>query len=188
MSLSASSSPHERGGLDLARMRAGGVDPLVERRRRAAERLEAHGRRAHRGPPEHLGVVHQQRQHRGLGLRAVDEREPFLRREAERREPGGRQRGGGRRAPPRLEHLPLAHQDQRHVTQRRQVAAGADAALLRHQRHEAGVEQAEQRLDQGGAHAAGRAEQDVGAQHHQPANDVGRQRRARPRRRGSGSG
>ena len=87
--------PHQRGRLDLAAMGAGRVNPGIERRGRASQRLQAHRRRADGRAPEHLGVVHQQREQRGLRLGPVDEGQAFLRGEAKRPEPHGRERRRG---------------------------------------------------------------------------------------------
>ena len=103
---------HQRRGFALSPVGAGLVDPGIERRRRAPERLQAHRRRADRGAPEHPGIVHQQRQQRGLRLGAVDEGEPFLGREAERAQAGGRERRRGRRGARGAQHLAFAHQRQ----------------------------------------------------------------------------
>ena len=66
------------------------VNPRIERRRSAPQRLEAHRRRADRGAPEDLGVVHQEREQRGLRLGPVDEADPLLGRETKRGERRGR--------------------------------------------------------------------------------------------------
>ena len=139
---------------------------------RSASRLIAAAPTAR--PPEHLRVVHQQREHRRLRLGAVDEGEALLRRESIRREPGRGQRGAAGTRRPVVEDLALAHERQRDVAERRQVAAGADASLLRHRRHEPALSSADQRVDQRGPDAAGRAEQHVGAQQHQPPDDFRR--------------
>ena len=57
----------------------------------------------------------------------------------------------------------------------RQVAAGADAPLLRHQGDTPGVEHCHERLDQLGPHSARGPEEHVGPEQHDRANDGGRQ-------------
>jgi hypothetical protein len=59
---------------------------------------------------------------RGAGLRAVDQRQAFLGRQLQRRDALGAQRVGRRAALAVHHELALAHQRQRHVRQRRQVA------------------------------------------------------------------
>jgi hypothetical protein len=81
---------HQVGGLALPPVRTGLVDPGIEWCRRAPECLEAHCRGRRRRAPENPGIVHQQRQDRGLHLRAVDEGQAFL-----RCEPKGPQAGAG---------------------------------------------------------------------------------------------
>ena len=80
-------------------------------------------------------IVHQQREERRLRLGAVDEREPFLGREPERREgprvASAAAAGSGPLVP---STLAFAHERQRDVAERREVAARAHASLLRHQR------------------------------------------------------
>ena len=90
-------------------------------------------------------------QKRRADLRAVDERQAFLGLQLVRRQvhpPQGRSaadRLAARRAGidigARLadEGMPLADNDERQVGERRQIAAGADAALLRNRRHDAAV-------------------------------------------------
>ena len=75
-----------------------------------------------------------------------------------------------------LDQLAFTHQREPDVTQRRKVAARADAALLRHQRQESRVQDGNQRVHEIRTHAAGRPEQHVGAEQHQSAHDVGRKR------------
>ncbi len=82
----------ERGRASLPLVRAVVVDPLVEGRGRAAERFQAHRRRAERRAPQDLGVVDHEGEQRRLGLGPVDEGEPLLGREPVRDEPGLGQR------------------------------------------------------------------------------------------------
>ena len=85
--------------------------------------------------------------------------------------PAPRERRCRRRRAARLEHLAFAHEHERDVAQRRQVAAGAHAPLLRHQRDDAGVEQRDERVDQLRPHAAGGTQEHVGTEQHERAHD-----------------
>jgi len=77
------------------------------------------------------GVAPRQRE-RGRGwLRAVDQREPFLRVEPDRRQPGLAQRA--------VERLAFADEHQRQMRERREVAAGAHRATRRDARMHARV-------------------------------------------------
>ena len=91
--------------------------------------------------------------------------------EARRRERPGCRRGA--RGP---QHVALAHQRQRHVAERRQISARADAALLRHHRDHPGVEHGHERVHQLRSYPAGRPEEHVGPKQHERAHDGGRQR------------
>ena len=156
-------------------MRPALVDPGIERSGGPAQRLQPHRRRTDGRAPEQLGVVHQERQHRRLGLGAVDEGDALLGREAERREPGAR--SAARPRPP-LGEPPLAHQRQRDVARgaRSPLAptlpcsgtAGTMPVLM-------SATRASTRL---GSHTAGRAEQHVGPEHHHGAHHVGRHQRS----------
>ena len=72
---------------------------------------------------------------RGRDLRAVQEREPFLRPEHERLDAGGLQRRGAVLFPAADAHAALADQREREMRERREIAGGADRALARHDRH-----------------------------------------------------
>ena len=169
---------HERGRGALSRVRTGVVNAGVERRGRSAQRLEAHRRGADGRAPEHARIVHQEGQDRGLGLGPIDEGNAFLGPEPVGRESrGGERRRGGDGFAGGAEQLAFAHEYHRHVTERGEVAAGADASLLRHPRHEPGVDQRDHGADEPGPDAAGRPEQHVRPQDHQRAHDVRRERR-----------
>ncbi len=159
-------------------MRARGVNAGIQRRRRAAQGLEAHRRRADRCPPEHPGVVHEQGQEGRLRLGTVDERQSFLGRESERREAGPAEGGSGGRGAAGIEHFAFAHQREGDVAQRRQIAARPDASLLRHPRDDAGVEERDERIDQVRPDAARRAEQHVGPKQHESPHHGNGQRRS----------
>jgi hypothetical protein len=92
-----------RRRLPLAGEWSGFMDARVERMNRTAQRIDRH-RRGDIGRTRHLfGRRQRQRQDRGGGLRAVDEREPFFRPEANRVEARAAQR---LRARDRRHHFP----------------------------------------------------------------------------------
>ena len=188
ISLSANSARMRSAASIWPRWGRARVNPRIEGCRRAPESLEAHGGGARGGPPEHLRIVHQEREECRLGLGAVDKCEAFLRGEPVWLEPRGRERRAGRTHGASSEHAPFAHQSQRDVTEWRQVTAGPDASLLGHGRHDAGVEHAPGRVHQLWPHSAGRAQQHVGAEHHDRADHRRGQAGRRRRPRGFGSG
>ena len=65
-------------------------------------------------------------------LRAVDEREPFLRRQRDRLQSGARQRRCARFARGFVPRFAFADEDERQVGQRREIAAGANRSARRH--------------------------------------------------------
>ena len=74
-------------------------------------------------------------------LRAVQQRNSFLRIEFDRGDPGAAQRFPARHTHAAIFRLAFAHQHQRHVRQRSQIAARADAASRRDDRRHARVQQ-----------------------------------------------
>ena len=122
-----------------------------------------------------------ERAERGHELRAVDEREPFLRLQPHRleaRPARARRRPGSAR--PFERGLALADQRQREMGERREVAAGADGAAARHVRQHAAVEALDEQLDGDRARARVALRQRVRAQQHRRADDLVRVRLADP--------
>ena len=114
---------------------------------------------------------------RGRDLRAVQQREPFLRAELERLDAGGLQRCRALLFLALHAHAALADQREREVRERREVAGGADRALRGHDRMDACVDEREQPLDHDRAHARETAREARGLQHHdQPHGRVGERR------------
>ena len=95
-------------------------------------------------PREHLGVVQREAADRGHDLRAVDEREAFLRRERKRLQSMPLERCARRGELALHMDLPDAEQRERKVRKRRQIARGADRAL----RGNAGIDAAVIELDE----------------------------------------
>jgi hypothetical protein len=159
------------GDVDLARLPAQGVDARVERPVAAARRID--GERADDERRLEHGLEREERVQRQCGrdLRAVDERQPLLRGEAQRSDAGVGQRAA-------VQEGALADQRQRQVRQGREVARRADRALLGDGRHEPRGEHREQGLHhvrpdaRGAAREAGRLGREDEPHH------LGRQRRA----------
>ena len=86
--------------------------------------------------------------------------------------PARLQRLGAGQALALVERLATAQQHDGQVRQRRQVAAGADRALLRHHRHDARVEHRGQRLQRAHADTRMTAHQRVDADHQHRAHHV----------------
>jgi hypothetical protein len=80
------------GGAPLPGKRPGIVNPRLERMDRTAQRVDRHGGGDVGRPRELFGRSQRQRQHRGRGLRPVDQRQPLLRAERDRLQSGTLQR------------------------------------------------------------------------------------------------
>ena len=148
-----------------------GMDPLIERRRGAARRLEAHGGGTVRGVPQRPRVVDQQRGDRRLCLRTVDERQTFLGPQLHRLDAGLIERRGG--GPPGAlpSDLTLTNQAQREVCEGCQIARGANTALLRHTRMDPCVEQRDEGSRERRSDTAGLSHQHVRPEEHHRAYD-----------------
>ena len=95
--------------------------------------------------PAQVGDGHDQHAEHAVG--AVDEGEPLLGGQLDRREPGRGERLGGRhQRAGRVADRALAHQRERAVGQRRQVAGAAERAVLVHHRRDAVRDQVGQQL------------------------------------------
>src|SRR6185312_16475545 len=95
---------------------------------RALERLEREGARAVGGPHEPPGAHQCERALGRHELRAVDQRQPFLRAQPDWLEPRPRQRLRTRDPLAVEPRLALADEWKREVRERRKVAGGADGA------------------------------------------------------------
>ena len=115
---------------------------------------------------------------RGRDLRAVQQREPFLRSELERLDTGGLERRDAILFLALHAHAALADQRERQVRERREVAGGADRALRRHDGMDACVHEREQPLDHDRAHAREAAREACRLQHQDHAHRRVRERRA----------
>ncbi len=135
-----------RGRSRLPAQRAQRMDLREERGARALERLDRERARDVRGAGQPARAHEREREHRRHELRPVDEREPLLRRQLHRLEPDPRERVRTREALAVDPGLSLAHERQRQVRERREVAGGADGAAARHDRQHAALEEREEEL------------------------------------------
>jgi hypothetical protein len=159
-------------------MRAQRVHVLVEGAQAAGEGVQRRRRGEVGGVEQALELragEHAGREH----LRsAVVERQAFLVRQRDRLQPRAAQGFRAGHALALVEGLAATEQHDRQVRERREVAAGADRALLRHHRHDAGIEQGG--LGAQGFHADARvpAHQRVDADHQHRPHDLRRERLA----------
>ena len=163
--------------LQLAGMRARGVDPVVERPRRAAQRVqreraddiggvgqESARRPSSRQPMASIACVPLMRLMPSLGCRSIGSM------------PGAPQRlAAGEDCALEL-RFAFADQDQRHVGERSQIARRAHAALRRHDGRDAAIQQIAEPLGDQRPDAREALREDVGADQHHGAHDVARQR------------
>ena len=115
---------------------------------------------------------HAERAERRHELRAVDEREAFLRCEPRRFETGRCERIRSRQQLAVVPGLPFADQRQGEMGERREVATRTDRAAARHVRQHAAHEALEQELDRLDPRARISLRQSVPAQEHRGANDL----------------
>ncbi len=140
-------APDVRRGVGLAAKRSQRVDLGHERRARSLQRLERHRAREVGGAREPTRAHEAEREGRRHELRAVDQREAFLRLEHDRLEPDARERLGAGQALAVDERLALADERQREMRERREVAARADRAARGNDGQHAAVQAREQQLD-----------------------------------------
>ena len=118
------------------------------------------------------GANEPERAERGHELRAVDQREPLLRREHDRLEADGGERVGARQPLSVDPGLALADERQRQVGERREVARRPDRAAGGHVRDDAAVQALEQELDRLDPRARVALGKRVRAQQHRRADDL----------------
>ena len=134
----ASSAPQVRRGRGLPGVRAQRLQVGGEHGVGAQQRLDAHRGGDVGGGEQQPQVVRGQHEHAEHAVGAVDQREALLLGAAHRRDAGGGECvGRGRELARRVAHLALAHQRQRAVRERREVAGAAERAVLAHDRGDA---------------------------------------------------
>ena len=150
------------------RLEVGREDPVG-----AEQRLDAHGRRQVGHADQRLQVVAGEREHAEHAVGAVDEGEALLGGQPYRLETGRRQRRGGvGEVAVRVAYGALAHQGQRAVRERCEVARAAERAVLVDHRRDAGVEHPGVGLDRADADPGVTAGEGAQPEQHQPADDL----------------
>ena len=135
--------------------------------------FDAHRRGQVGDPDQLLQVGQRQTEHAEHPVGAVDQRQAFLLGQHDRRDPGGRQCLCGRlQRPGRVPHGALAHQGERAVGERGQVAGAAETAVLVDDRGDARVQQLGVRLQRHLAHPGPAGRQCGDAEQHQCADDL----------------
>ncbi len=173
----------------LARVRAQRLQVLGEDGIGAEQALDAHRGRDVGGPEQEGQVVGGHQQHAEHAVGAVDEGQALLLGQLHRLDAGGGQSLRGRhRDPGRIPHVALAHDRERAVGQRRQVAGAAEAAVLPHHRGDPGGEHRGVRRGRDRPDAGPAGRQRGQPQQHQAADDLALDLGARCPRRASGSG
>ena len=169
---------HVRRRRGLAAQRAERVDLRDERGTRSLQRFERL-RARNVGCMRETARAHEpERAIRRHELRAVDEREAFLRRELHGLEPGARQRFETGHALALEERLALADERKREMRERSEVTGCADASPRRHHGDDPTVEAREHQLDRLDARTRVPLCERVGAQQHRSAHDLVRIRLA----------
>ena len=112
-------------GMRPQRLQVGGEHGVGSR-----ESLDAHRGGEVGGGQQGVEVGEREDEHPEHAVGAVDERETLLLGSTTARCRPRRALGGGTRSPSRVAHLPLAHQRQRAVRERGQVAGAAELAVL----------------------------------------------------------
>ena len=164
---------HVRGAHRLAGMRPQRLQVGREHAVGAREPLDAHRGGEVGGREQRVEVVERERQHPEHAVGAVDEGEPLLLLQDDRLEAGGGE--GGRaihRRTVRVAHVALAHDRQRAVRERREVARAAEAAVLADDRRDAGVEHVGVGLRDQRTHARAPGRHRREAQQHRAAHDL----------------
>ena len=156
----------ERRGFALAAMTANVLDAGIERGVAAEARVDRHRAGDERGGQRALRREHSGERQRRRHLRAVEQREPLLGHQLERFQARRGERVGARQHAPADARLALADQHRREMRERRQVARRADRPLRRNARHDAGVRDVHDQVDDFPAHARVPARERRGLQRH----------------------
>ncbi len=158
----------------LAGMRTQLLQVGGEHRVGAELRLDAHRGGEVGGAQQRPQVVQGEHQHAEHAVGAVDEGQALLLGERDRRETGGRQRlGGGLQPAGGVAHLALAHDRERAVRERGEIARAAERPVLAHHRGDRVVEQVGVGVRGLPPHARPSGRERGQAQQHQRAHDLG---------------
>ncbi|MNF98748.1 hypothetical protein D3C84_816190 [compost metagenome] len=135
------------GGIDLAALTAHLMDAGIERSATAQGGLHAHGTYGDGASEQILGVEQAFQRERRAGLGAVEQRQPLLGCQGDGLQARNLERSGGVDQLALVAGLAFTYQQAAHMGQGRQVAGGADGALLRHHRIDFGVDEGHQGLE-----------------------------------------
>ena len=137
-----------RGGGELARMRTGALDALVESGGRAHERVERHGAGDVGQADKAASAGDGKRADSDHGLGAVEQRQAFLGGKRKRLEAGALESFSAGDALAVMEGFAFADDDEGEMREGRKIAAGAHRAFLRNDGMDLGIEQADEQLGQ----------------------------------------
>jgi len=142
------------------------VDPRVECGVRSHERFERHGASDVGQAREARRIEDREGAVPGHEVRAVEEREPFLRLEDEGAHARAGQRLGGGNLPVAVRYRAVAEETECHVSERRQISRRPDRPQLGHDGMDAPVQARDHRFDDRGPHSGRAARQGGGKQEH----------------------
>ncbi len=164
---------HVRGGGTLPRVRTDGVQLGLEHLLRTEQRLQGEGGGDVGGGVELAEVGEGHDQHAEHAVGAVEEGEALLLAEHDGLDAGfGEQFAGGADGAVRALGVALAHEGERAVGQRREVAGAAQGAVLVDDGGDPGVEHVGHGLRDGGAYAGVAGGDGLEAEEHQRADDL----------------
>ncbi len=154
-----------RGGSELAGMRTGALNALVESGGRAHERIERHCAGDVSQADEAASARHGKRADSDHGLGAIEQRQAFLGGKRKRLEAGALQGFSAGDTLAVVEGFAFADDDESEMGERSKIAAGAHGAFLRDDGMDLGIEQANEQLGELDARTAESLGEHVGAKH-----------------------
>ena len=172
----------DSGDLRLPAMAAHRLDPRVERRVAAEARIDGQRAGDERSGHRTLGREQPGERECRRHLRAVQEREPFLRAEHQRLQTRCRERIASRHRALTETRFPFADQDRGQMRERREVARRAYRSLRRNARDDPRVRERNERLDRTPLHAGMPSRQRCGLERDHEAHHRVVEQRAGARR------
>ena len=161
-------------------MRPRCVYALVEGDGRAEQRFQRHRARHVGKAREPRGAPERERSHSGERLRSIEQRQAFLRFQADGLDARALQSNQTRQALPAIHRFPFADHAERQVGKRRQISRRTHRTLRRDHGVYAAIQHGCQSLGKHRAHAAVAECQRIGAQGHDDARLRLGERRAQP--------
>ena len=165
-----------RGDFSLRRQAAGRMDAVVKRCVAAREAFDGQRPGGDRGAEQHFPAKQPLDGERGAQLGTVQQRQAFLRLEADRCTAGGCQDRRALETLLALQGLALTDQREREVRQRGEIAGGAHRATARNDRQHVGGQQRQQRVHDRRADAGKADREAVGLEQHDAAYQARGQR------------